>query len=204
VGGLSYLDFVAPGLMAATSMQGAVGASLWPVMSGTKWTRTFHAMVATPVEAGDVYAGVVLWTASRAAMGTTIFLVVAALLGAVPSVWGVAAVPAAALCAMAFAAPLTAFAATQETDARFPVIMRLGVLPLFLFSGAFFPISQLPAGLRQLAVVSPLYHGVELCRAATTGHWHAAAVAVHVAVLLACIAAGWAWGTRSFTRKLTH
>jgi lipooligosaccharide transport system permease protein len=204
VAGVPYDAFVAPGLMAAGAMLGAGAESLWPVMAGTKWVRTFHAMVATPVRPVDVYSGVVGWTAARAAAGASIFLVVAAILGAVLSPWGVFAVPAAALCAAAFAAPLTAFAASQETDARFPLIMRIGIVPLFLFSGTFFPISQLPDALQPLCVLSPLWHGVELCRGAMTGSidfWPAVA---HVAVLVACVVAGWRWGARSFTRKLTQ
>jgi lipooligosaccharide transport system permease protein len=204
VAGVPYDAFVAPGLMAAGAMLGAGAESLWPVMAGTKWVRTFHAMVATPVRPVDVYSGVVGWTATRAAAGASIFLVVAAILGAVLSPWGVFAVPAAALCAAAFAAPLTAFAASQETDARFPLIMRIGIMPLFLFSGTFFPISQLPDALQPLCVLSPLWHGVELCRGAMTGSidfWPAVA---HVAVLVACVVAGWRWGARSFTRKLTQ
>jgi lipooligosaccharide transport system permease protein len=204
VGGVPYLAFVAPGLMAAGAMLGAAAESLWPVMAGTKWVRTFHAMVATPVRPADVYSGIVAWTAARAAVGASIFLTVAAILGAVPSLWGVAAVPAAALCAAAFAAPLTAFSATQETDARFPLIMRIGVLPLFLFSGTFFPVSQLPGALRPLSVLSPLWHGVELCRGATTGSIDLGPAVAHVAVLAACVVAGWLWGTRSFTRKLAQ
>ena len=116
VGGLDYLSFVAPGLLAASAMQTAAGESLWPVMAGTKWVRTFHAMVATPVGASDVYGGFVVWTAVRVAMSASAFVLVAALLGGVPSLWGVLAVPAAVLCAAAFAAPLAAFAATQDTD----------------------------------------------------------------------------------------
>jgi lipooligosaccharide transport system permease protein len=173
-------------------------------MAGTKWVRTFHAMVSTPLRPADVYGGVVGWTAARAFAGATVFLVVAALLGAVLSPWGVLAVPAAALCAAAFAAPLTAFSATQETDARFPLIMRIGILPLFLFSGTFFPISQLPDVLQPLCVLSPLWHGVELCRGATTGSIDFWPAVGHVAVLVACVLAGWRWGTRSFTRKLSQ
>lgn len=204
VGGVPYLTFVAAGLMAASAMLGAAAESLWPVMAGTKWVRTFHAMVATPLRPGDVYAGIVAWTTARAAMGATVFLAVAALLGAVPSPWGVAAVPAAALCAAAFAALLTAFSATQETDARFPVVLRIGVMPLFLFSGTFFPVSQLPDALRPLAVLSPLWHGVELCRGATTGSIGLGPTVAHVAVLGACVVVGWLWGVRAFTRKLTQ
>jgi lipooligosaccharide transport system permease protein len=204
VDGVPYLTFVAAGLMAAGAMLGAAAESLWPVMAGTKWVRTFHAMVATPVRPTDVYSGIVAWTIIRAGVGATIFLTVAAVLGAVPSPWGIAAVPAAALCAAAFAAPITAFSASQETDARFPLVMRIGVLPLFLFSGTFFPVSQLPAALRPISVVSPLWHGVELCRGATTGSINPWAAMLHVAVLAACVAAGWVWGGRTFTRKLAQ
>jgi len=202
VGGFSYIVFVAPGLMAAAAMQGAAADSLWPIMAGTKWIRVFHAMVATPIRPRDVYDGTVASTTVRAGAGATVFLVVAALFGAVPSFWGVLAIPAAALCAAAFAAPLTAFAATQETDLRFPVIMRLAILPLFLVSGTFFPISQLPDWLQPLAWLSPLWHGVVLCRDATTGTLGPGSVVVHAAVLVACVAAGRAWGVRSFTRRL--
>jgi lipooligosaccharide transport system permease protein len=204
VGGVPYLTFVAAGLLAASAMLGATAESLWPIMAGTKWVRTFHAMVATPLRPADVYTGIVTWTAARAAVGASIFLAVAALLGAVPSPWGIAAVPATALCAAAFAAPLTAFAASQETDARFPLIMRLGVMPLFLFSGTFFPTSQLPDALRALAVLSPLWHAVELCRGATTGSIDLWPAVGHVVVLTACVGAGWLWGTRTFTRKLAQ
>jgi lipooligosaccharide transport system permease protein len=204
VGGVSYLAFVAPGLMVASAMQGAVGESMWPVMAGTKWVRVYHAMVATPVRPADVYVGVVGWAAARVAMGASAFLAVAAMLGAVRSPWGVLAVPAAVLCATAFAAVLTAWSATQDTDQRFPVVMRVGVMPLFLFSGTFFPVSQLPHWLRPVAALSPLWHGVELSRAATTGRFHAGPAAAHVAVLVGCIAAGWLWGRRAFARTLTQ
>jgi lipooligosaccharide transport system permease protein len=114
----------------------------------------------------------------------------------------VLAIPAAALCAAAFAAPLAAFSITLDSDIAFPVILRIGILPLFLFSGTFFPISQLPRGLRPLADASPLWHGVQLARGATTGTLDLGADIVHVLVLLACIGAGMLWGRRTFTRRL--
>lgn len=203
VAGVGYLVFVAPGLLAASAMQTAAGESLWPVMAGTKWIRNFHAMVTTPVSAADVYGGLVLWAACRVAISAAAFLAVAAALGGVPSAWGLLAVPAAVLGASAFAAPLAAYAATQDTDVTFPLIMRIGIVPLFLFSGTFFPVARLPAGLRQVSLVSPLFHTVELCRAATTGTVDWAGAAGHVVVLVACIAAGWWWGTRTFRRRLT-
>jgi lipooligosaccharide transport system permease protein len=202
VGGVTYLEFVAPGLIASSAMQAAAGASMWPVMGGLQWVRTFHAMIATPIEPREVYAGLVLFDSLRTGIGATIFLIITALFGGMRSFSGVLAVPAAVLCAAAVAAPLTAFTATQETDNRFPVIMRLGVMPLFLFSGAFFPISQLPHTLRGVVWVSPLYHGVELARRATTGHLALGPMAAHTGILLAIIAVGSVWGFHTFTKRL--
>jgi lipooligosaccharide transport system permease protein len=80
-------------------------------------------------------------------------------------------------------------------------VMRLGIIPLFLFSGTFFPLEQLPAGLRPVAWVTPLWHGVELCRGLTTGEAGLAALG-HVAVLAAFVAVGSWWGRMTFTRRL--
>ncbi|MDQ1445200.1 MAG: lipooligosaccharide transport system ATP-binding protein [Acidimicrobiaceae bacterium] len=213
VQGLSYLVFVTPGLLAGTAMQVGAGGSLWQIMAGTKWTRFFHGIVATPVTATGVYGGYLIWLAVRTAMSCAAFLLVAAVLGGVPSWWAVLALPAAVLTAAvltaaAFAAPLCAFSATQETDLSFPLVIRLGVTPLFLFSATFFPLAQLPSWLRPAAWVSPLWHGVELCRAATTGRaalgGGPARLVVHVVVLVVLIACGAAWGTRTFTRRLAQ
>jgi lipooligosaccharide transport system permease protein len=202
VAGVDYLVFVAPGILAATAMQGAAGESLWPVMAGMKWVRTFHAAAATPLAPRDVFGGWVLWIAARQAMTATAFVVVAAALGAIPSPWGVLAVPAAVLTGLAFGAPLTAFSGGQDSDLSFPLIMRVVVVPMFLFSGTFFPVDQLPDWLLPVAWVSPLWHGVELCRGATTGSvswWPAVG---HTAYLAVWVAVGCWWGVRTFTRRL--
>jgi lipooligosaccharide transport system permease protein len=204
VAGMSYLHFVTPGLMVGMAMQSAAPAALWTVMAGTKWVRFFHGVVATPVSAADLYGGYVMWNGIRATMAATGFVAVAALLGGVPSWWGVLAIPATGLCATAFTAPLAAFAATQSTDISFGVLMRLVIVPLFLFSGTFYPVSQLPHWLQPAAPFSPLWHGIELCRGFTTGNVDWPAAAGHVAVLLALIAAGWAWGVRTFAAKLAQ
>jgi lipooligosaccharide transport system permease protein len=200
--GLDYLDFVAPGLMVASAMQLAAMESLWPVLAGVKWMRFYYGVTATPISPSQLYGGYILWEALRALFAASAFLLVAALLGAVPSAWGVLAIPACALTAAAFCAPLTAFSITQETDLSFPMIMRLGVLPLFLFSGTFFPISQLPPGLQFLAVLSPLWHGVELARGATTGTLEFWPSLGHVAFLSACIAIGALFGVRTYQKRL--
>ena len=201
VGGLSYLAFVTPGLMAAGAMQSASGESLWPVLSGFKWMRHYHAMSAAVPRPGDIYDGVVAWLGCHVAISSSAFLVVAALLGGVHSDWAVLAVPAAVLGALSIVAPLMAFAATQESDAAFSPLMRLIVFPLFLFSGTFFPVSLLPGWGQALVVLSPLWHAVELCRAATTGRGGWVDLA-HVAALLACVVAGGLWGHRTFARRL--
>src|SRR6476620_3473235 len=109
VEGLPYLTYIAPGLLAASAVQSGAFASLWPIMGGIKWMGQFQAMVSTPISPSAVYGGEVLWIVARSAMGAAMFLVAATLLGAIPSAWGVLAVPAAALAAFAAAAPLTAW-----------------------------------------------------------------------------------------------
>jgi lipooligosaccharide transport system permease protein len=203
VAGVSYLAFVTPGLMAAGAMQSASGEALWPVLSGFKWMRHYHAMSAAVPQPADIYDGIVGWLACRITITTSAFLVVAAALGGVSSPWAVLAVPAAVLGALAVAAPLAAFSARQQSDAAFAPIFRLVVFPLFLFSGTFFPVSLLPRWGQALVVLSPLWHAVELCRAATTGHGHGWVDLGHVAALLLCIAAGAWFGRRAFTRRLT-
>jgi lipooligosaccharide transport system permease protein len=203
VGGVDYLVFITPGLMAASAMMQAAQESLWPVMAGVKWLGTYHAAVSTPVSAGAVFAGHVIWICLRALLSATIFLIVAVILGGVPSAWGVLAIPATVLGASVFAAALNGYAVTQESDIPFAVIMRIGLFPLFLFSGTFFPTSQLPGWLQPVSWLSPLWHAVELCRAATTGSAPSAGSIVgHVAFLVVCLAAGCWWGVRRFERVL--
>ena len=202
VEGVEYLVFVAPGILAATALQAASGNALWPVMGGMKWARTFHAAAATPLSPGQVYGGYLTWIAVRLALNSALFVVVAALLGAVPSLWGVLAVPAAALGGVAFAAPVIAYSAGRDSDVTFPVIMRVAVMPMFLFSGTFFPVAQLPDWLEPLARISPLWHAVELCRGATTGSLSVAGALGHTGFLAAVVALGCWWGVRTFEARL--
>ena len=202
VDGVSYLAFVAPGILAATALQAAAGNSLWPVMGGMKWMRTFHAAAATPLSPGDVYAGYLAWGVARMVINASVFVAVAALLGGVTSAWGVLAVPAAALGGLAFAAPLTAYSAGADSDVTFPIVMRIAVMPMFLFSGTFFPVDQLPDWLEPLAWVTPLWHAVELCRGATTGSISLVASLGHLAFLLAVTALGCRWGVHTFRSRL--
>jgi lipooligosaccharide transport system permease protein len=169
LGGVPYIAFLAPGLLAATCMQSASFEATFPIMGGLMWNRTFHAMFATPITAAAVALGNLAWIGARLVMIATVFLVVIVLFGAVESPLAIFAIPIGVLTGLAFAAPIAAFAATQRTPETFAAIFRFGIMPLFLFSGTFYPIEALPPLLQPLAWLSPLYHGVWLARGCTLG-----------------------------------
>ena len=202
LGHLSYLQFVAPALAATAAATTATGESMYPVLGAIRWQRTYHAMLSTPLGVRDVVGGHLLWMATRVGMAVGSYLVVMAAFGAVLSWWAIAVLPVGILTGMAFAAPLAAFAVRQESDNPFPLIFRLGLVPLFLFSGVFFPISQLPAGLRVLAYVTPLWHGVDLSRQLTLGKVDVPAALGHVAFLSALCALGVGAAFRNYSRRL--
>ena len=194
VGGFSYIVFVAPGLMAAAAMQGAAADSLWPIMAGTKWMRVFHAMVATPIRPRDVYDGTVGSTTVRAAGGATVFLVVAALFGAVPSLWGVARDPGGR--AVRGRVRRAAHRLRRDPGDRPPVpgdhaarhpaaVPRVGhVLPA-LAAPRLAPTARL--------VLAAVARGRPVPRR-DHRHPRAGSVLVHTAVLVACVVAGRALG----------
>jgi lipooligosaccharide transport system permease protein len=203
VEGLDYLSFVAPGLLVASTAQNATGAALWPLMAGFKWLGIYHAAVATPLRPRDVLTGWLTWVGTFFMLSAVPFLTVAALLGGVPSWWGVLAVPTAGLTALAFASPVAAFVASQKDENAFPIIIRIIVLPLFLFSGTFFPVDNLPTAVRPIAWFTPLWHGAELSRGATTGTLGLLEGLFHLAVLVGFVAVGVVVGNRTYAQRLT-
>jgi lipooligosaccharide transport system permease protein len=172
--GTSYLSFLAPALIGATALQVAVGESTYPILfGGFKFQRIYFAMNATPLTARQIAAGVLTWIAVRAAFSATLYLVVVACFGGVRSVGALLCVPIATLGAMAMAAPITIYSATVETErGGFAAIFRFVVMPMFLFSGTFYPVSALPDWGRALAWLSPLWHATELARWASLGSLH--------------------------------
>src|SRR3954447_583213 len=186
VDGVPYLDWIVPGLMAQTAMQTALGETSWPVLSKFEWIKTYLGQVAAPLRVGDVLGGQLLFVLFRVLIAVTAFLAVAALFGAVHSGWAVLAVPAALLTALAIATPMTAFSASITTDSYLAIVLRLGIVPMSLFSGVFFPLDLLPRSMRVIAEALPLWHGVALCRAATLGMaLPAPVVLAHLVVLAA-------------------
>jgi len=202
VNGVPYLQFVVPGIVAAQSMWVAMGESTYPVMGAIRWNAKYHAMLATPVGINDILVGHLLYVAMQVTGATAIFILVAALFGSFSSWWVLLALPVTVLTGMAFAVPVFAFSATQEGPDNFNILFRFIMTPLFLFSGIFFPVSQLPAFLRPIAWVMPLWHGVQVDRSLALGSPDFAAIAAHTAYLLVVIAVG-AWlAHRAFTKRL--
>lgn len=202
LGGVSYLDFIAPGLLAASIMQQASFEASYPVLGAIKWAKQYHAQLATPLRVRDALAGHVLWVAVRLAISAAVFLLIMALFSTFHSWWALLCLPAAVLTGLAFVPGIFAFAATLETDSGFALLFRLLIMPMFLFSGTFFPVSQLPGVLQPVAYVVPLWHGVDLCRdlALGTATWWVAIG--HVAYLLLWAGVGLAVALRTFTRRL--
>ena len=201
VDGVTYVAYLAPGLLAGTCMQIGTNDATYPVMGGIKWMRTYFAQLASPLEVYDVLLGHLAWIAARLAIVVSIYLAVMAAFGVVYSPWAIAALPAAVLTGIAFSAPVSAFAATQEKDSSFSTLYRFAIIPMFLFSGTFFPISQLPVWLQAIAYATPLYHGVALCRDLTLGQVSWADLG-HVAYLCALTLIGYLAGRRTFARRL--
>ncbi len=201
-GAATYLDFIAPGLLAATAMQVAAGEVMWPVMGAIKWDKTYFGMIATPLRVGDIVAGHLGFTMVRAASACAVFIAVLAAIGIFGSVLGaLAAFGAALLTAAAFAAPVYGFSAGARSEHGFALIYRLGVTPMFLFSGAFFPLSNLAEPLQWVARLTPLWHGVELCRMSSLETWGPLAV-VHLGYLGAIVAVGSWWSVRRLRGRL--
>jgi lipooligosaccharide transport system permease protein len=200
--GVPYIDFVAPGLLAATAMTIASAEASWPVMGSIKWTRQYFAMLATPLGTRDIVLGHQLWMTARVASTSAVYLAVIAAFGAVDSPLGILALPAAVLLGAAFTTPFAAYAATVDSDAAFVPVNRFIVVPMFLFSGTFFPVTRLPLPLEWLAYATPLWHGVELCRMFTLGDVHVVAALGHAAYLLLFVVIGFVWAQRTYARRL--
>ncbi len=200
--GVPYLDFVAPGLLAAAAMQIASGDSTWPVMASFRWTRQYFAMQATPLGVRDIFIGHQLYMASRIAATSAVYLAIIAAFGAVDSWFAVFTLPAVTLLGLAFTVPTAAYAATQNSEGAFVPYNRFVIVPMFLFSGTFFPVSRLPLPLDWLAYATPLWHGVDLCRELTLGNVHLLRALGHVVYLLLFVVVGFVWGQRTYKARL--
>jgi lipooligosaccharide transport system permease protein len=207
LGGVTYVVFVAPAVLAVQSMNSGLTNALFPVFGGMHWNKIYVAARATVLRPVDIFRGHLLFIAMRITMNSACFVILMAALGLIRSAWAVLLLPAAALLGFAFAAPSAAWAVTLEHDTPMNYPIRFGAVPLMLFSGTFFPISQLPGWIRPLAYATPLWHGVALCRALSLGTVSASPgdawlAAIHVGYLAALAALGLWWGGRTYRRRL--
>ncbi len=202
LGGVSYLQFLAPGLLAATAMQIGVFESTYPIMGGIKWQRIYFGMIATPLRPADVMIGQLAFIAFRIATTCVVFIGVIAAFGGLASPLGVLALPVAVLVGMATAAPVAAISTRLNNDAGFALIFRFGVIPMFLFSGAFFPVSQLPDAVEWIAYLSPLWHAVDLARALSLGDVAALPALGHMAYLALWLGLGTWAAIRGLNKRL--
>jgi len=184
VGGVSYLTFLAPGLLAATAMQTAFVETTYPVMAKIQWLRTYDGMLATPITVRAVLGGEIGWLVIRLATSAFAFFLVMLIFGTVHSALALLMIPVVVLNGLAFGAPIFAFTATQRKDKAFPTIGRFIITPMFLLGGVFFPIQQLPQVAQAIAWATPLAHSVVLSRSLAIGGMNPSA-ALDLAVLAA-------------------
>ncbi|WP_121250914.1 ABC transporter permease [Nocardioides ferulae] len=181
---IPYAEFVAPGMLAASAMNGAILDATFNVFHKLKYDKLYDQMLATPLGTGDVARGEIAWAQLRGGSYSAMFLVVMVAMGMVHSWWAVLALPAALLIGFAFSAigmALTTFMTSWQDFEKVTLVQ----LPLFLFSATFFPITALDSWARWVVEVTPLYRGVVLCRELTTGalSWSSAISVVYLLVM---------------------
>jgi len=204
IGDAGYLVYLAPALLAASAIQNAAGESTYPVLSAFRWQRNYWAITATPVTPDQVAVGQLSWIALRLVVSGAAYLGVISLFGAVQGSGILLSLVFSVLCGMAFSAPLVALAAAQDNEGQlFNAVFRFVVVPMTLFSGTFFPISALPASVRPLAWVSPLWHGTELARGAALGALQFWPALGHIAYLTALLVVGVLLARWRFRCRLT-
>jgi lipooligosaccharide transport system permease protein len=202
IGDVSYLAWLAPGLLAGSAMQNGAGDGSFPVIAGIRWVKTYHAALATPVRPLDLLLGNLAWAGLRLTVAAAVYALVAVAFGALPLGRALLAVVPAVVTGLAFCAVVSAFSAQLTSDQGLSALFRFGVVPLFLFSGTFFPVDQLPDAVQPLIWVVPLWHGVEVTRALALGSTPAGPWGLHVGVVLGFLVLGVVLASISFDRRL--
>ena len=198
--GISFIDFIGPGLMAANAMQTATFESSYPIMNKIMWGRNYEAMLSTPLGTRHILLGELFWISFRLLTVATMIFIVLVLFGIARSPLAVLAIPVVVLTGIGFSSCLIAFTATQKNDVGFSAVFRFVVNPLFLFSGTFFP---LPGPVQAVAWATPLFHGVELARGLVLNRLDLAAAPLHLAYLVAFAAIGLALADRNLHRRMS-
>ena len=203
-GGVSYLAFIAPALLISAAVMTAANEFTFPVMDGFKWRRVYYGPHASPLTPEQIALGQIIAVTVRLLLQSAIYFGVVALFGASPGAWGWASILVATLAGLSFGLPLMAYAASiKEDKGQFAMVMRFIVMPLFLFSGTFFPLDTLPLAVRWIGWISPIWHGTELGRVLSYGYEEPPLLTIaHVVFLLALCVVGWVLTKRQFVKRM--
>ena len=200
--GVSYVAFLAPGLLAASAMQTGFLESAGRVVMAAGWKGSYRTATTTPLEPEEIMGGHLLFIGFRLLTSSAAFVLVMAVFGVSQGLWAAAALAAATLTGLAFATPVAAWAVTVRSPSQINTVFRFVIMPMYMFSGTFFAISELPSWIRPLAYALPLWQGVALCRSLSLGTATLAGTAVHVAYLLALSIAGVLAARITYRRRL--
>lgn len=203
-GGVSYLTFIAPALLVSSAVMTASGDFSYPIMDGFKWRRVFYGPHASPLVPQQIAAGHIMASALKFLVQSVVYFVIVAMFGASPSPWGWVSAVVATVAGLSFGLPLMAYASSITKDSgQFALVQRFIVVPLFLFSGTFFPLDSLPLGVRWIGWISPVWHGTQLGRAFTYGlEENPLLTLTHILFLVGAAAAGWTLTRRQFVRRM--
>jgi lipooligosaccharide transport system permease protein len=198
---IGFAAFVAPGLLAMSSMNGAVAESIFNVFFKLNFAKTYDGILATPLGIREIAVGELVWSLIRGTLYSVAFVVVMLVMGLILSPAAILLLPASLLLGAAFSAAGLATTAYLRTVQDFDIPMGVVVMPMFLFSGVFFPTSIYPVAFQWLLQLTPLFHGVNLLRGLTTGalSW---SLLWDVAYLLVFLAIGLTIAMRQMERKL--
>ncbi len=199
-GTMTYEAFVASGMLATAAMNGAIFDTTFNFFIRLKFGKLYDGVLATPLEPADVALGEVVWALARGAFYSGCFLVTMLVFGLIDSWWAVLALPATILIGAAFASAGLLAATAMRSILDFDYV-NLVIMPMFLFSATFFPLSEYPDGVAAVVEWTPLYQGVDLCRALTTGEVGGVLV-LRAAYLAAMVAVGVAFAGRRIDRML--
>jgi lipooligosaccharide transport system permease protein len=202
IGGATYLAFFAPGVLAAAAMQTAFLEGSGRVAMAAGFTGAYRAAVTTPLSPTQIMGGHLLFITFRVATSSLAFTAVMVGFGVTHGWWALGVLVGAVLTGLAFAAPAAAWAVALRQTRHINAAFRFVIMPMYLFSGTFFAVAQLPSWLRPLAYALPLYHGAQLCRTLSLGTATPAATALHAGVLIALTLVGIAVARVTYRRRL--
>jgi len=191
---VSYAAFIAPGLLATSAMNGAIYDSTWNVFFKMNESRLYHGMLATSLGPLDVALGEIAWALLRGLIYATGFMAVVVPLGLIPSWWGILAIPAAVLIAFGFAS-LGMAITSYFTSFQQMGFINIALLPMFLFSGSFYPLTVFPGWVQGIIKALPLSQAIVLIRGLTLGMFNFGLLS-HVLYFLVMIAGGLLFTTR--------